>query len=316
MVKNMKTKICILSFLIITGFCCSKSKQASIPGDKQREYANALFNRELYSQAIEEYEKYLDNYEVPPNIQASINYEIGNIYFERINDYENAMSHYLKIKHLFPESNLVNEANKKIIACLERLDKSIDAQQVLKESAMLDPAQIEKQYPGEVIAQIGDTKITLSYLNHLINKEQSSLPPEYRKTSFEKEDKLEFLKRYLMVELLYNSALRKGLDKDKEIIEAVFQAKKNYMANRLVREELQDKIKITQEEMKLYYEAHKDKFAEKDENGEIKKQKSFEESRKEIASILQAEKEQKAMDDLLQRLMAAQNVQIYEDKVK
>ncbi len=301
---------------ILTLFFCSKTKNVSVSGEKQREFANALFNRELYTQAIEEYKNYLENYDVPKNVRASINYEIGNIYFERINDYENAMAYFLKVKYLYPESKLVNEANKKIIACLERLDKSVDAQQALKESAMLDQSQIEKQYPGEVIAEIGDRKITSGYLKYLINKEQKSLPPEYRKKSIKRNDKLDVLKRYLMVELLYNSALRKGLDKDKEIIEAVFQAKKSLMANKLVNEELKNKVKITDEDLKLYYKANKDKFVEKDKKGKVKKQKSFEEAKEEVYNMLKAEKERKAMDDLLQRLMQAQNVKIYEDKIK
>ena len=79
---------------------------------------------------------------------------------------------------------------------------------------------------------------------------------------------------------------------------------------------LQDKIKITPEDLELYYKANKEKFVEKDEKGELTKEKTFQEAREQVASMLQAEKEQRAMDDLLQRLMSAQNVKIYEDKVK
>jgi len=313
----MRKEILLAALLLLSGISCSKNNNNNaISGEKQREYANALFNRELYSQAVEEYKNYLQSYTVPDNIRAGITYEIGNIYFERLNDYENAMAYFLKVKYLFPESNLVNEANKKIVASLERLDKSIDAEQALKESALLDPSQIEKQFPGEVVAEIGERKITISYLNHLINKEQNSLPQEYRKKSIEREDRLEFIKRYLMVELLYNSAVRKGLDKEKEIVEAVYQAKKTYMANRLVGEELRDKIKITNEDLELYYKANKDKFVEKDDEGETTKEKSFEEAREEVFNMLRSERERSAMDDLLQRLMIAQNVQIFEDKIK
>ena len=88
----MQRNIYILLTVILFGMSCSKPRENLVPAEKQREYANALFNRELYSQSVQEYQKYLDNYDVEPNIRASINYEIGNIYFERINDYENAIS--------------------------------------------------------------------------------------------------------------------------------------------------------------------------------------------------------------------------------
>ena len=38
--------------------------------------------------------------------QANVNYIIGDIYFERIRNYRNALAYYEKVKHLYPESSL------------------------------------------------------------------------------------------------------------------------------------------------------------------------------------------------------------------
>ena len=48
----------------------------------------------------------------------------------------------------------------------------------------------------------------------------------------------------------------------------------------------------------------------------MKRQKSFEEVRKEVADDLLKEKQKKAYEDLLQRMMTAEKVEIYDDLVK
>jgi len=103
---------------------CSGSDEPRISPDKKRELANVLYNQQLYPQAVSEYQDYLNRYSLPENEQANIMYMIANIYFDRLNDYENALSYYLRIKYLFPVSNLQAEVSKRIVECLERLKRS------------------------------------------------------------------------------------------------------------------------------------------------------------------------------------------------
>jgi len=312
----MKTSIKIFLLLIPVLLSCSKEKSTNkISVDKKREFANALFNRRLYRQAIEEYKELLQYYNLDKNLEANINYMIGDIYFERLNDYEQALSYYMKVKHLYPESRLVNDSNKKIIQCLERLDRAVDAQQALKEATNLNPDESE-DYPGDVIAEIGDRKITSGYLDHLIQQNMESMPENLKPKKINKQQKLSFLREYIIVELLYNSAKRRGLDKDKDIIEGAFQAKKFLMANKVKEQEFKDKINITEKDLKNYYENHKEEFAEKDDQGNIKEQKTFGEVKEQVYQRVLAEKQTEIMDDLVSRLMDAQEVKIYTDKVK
>ncbi|HDZ12663.1 MAG TPA: hypothetical protein ENH53_10680, partial [Bacteroidetes bacterium] len=136
----------ILTILLLgTAFAagCSK-KQSQRNPDKVREYANALYNQQLYPQAIQEYQHYLNTYNISQGEQANITYTIANIYFDRLHDYQNALANYLKIKQFYPESNLQKEVNKKIVASLERLRRSEDAQQVLNETTSLNPVKHKK----------------------------------------------------------------------------------------------------------------------------------------------------------------------------
>ena len=68
-----------LIFLLFTG--CNQGTKQNISGEKIREYANELYNRYLFQQAVEQYKFYLTHYPVDENEQANITYRIGNIYF-------------------------------------------------------------------------------------------------------------------------------------------------------------------------------------------------------------------------------------------
>jgi len=290
---------------------CSEERGPRFSADQIRAYANELYNRQLYSQAIREYQNYLANYSVNKNEEANITYIIANIYFDRLKDYENALAYYLKIRQLFPESKLQTEVSKKIVACLERLQRSEDAQQALEESAHLIPSKKTKR-PGTVIAKIGDREITQGDLDF----ELQQLPPEIRSEYTSPEKKKEFLKRYIATELMYDTAKRKGLDRDKDVIEAAFQAKKYAMVQKLVEEEIRQKVHINDEDLELYYKANKEKYAEKDKKGKIVRQRPLSEVKSQVAQDLLLERQQAAYQNLIERMLKAENVAIYDDLIK
>jgi len=300
-----------VSFLSILNSCTNEQKLL-IDADKKINLANTYYNNELFHAAIKEYEEYLLNYQVQENKQANIYYLIANIYFERLNDYEKALENYLRIKYLYPESNLQSDVGKRIVNCLERLERSQDAQRVLEKETALKPEEIKEHKPGAVIATIGKKEITQGDLDFEIEQ-----LPTYLQTQFNsRESKVEFLQQYLAEELLYDSAKRKNLDKDKEIIEGAFRAKKSLMAQKILREEIQKMVSINQSDIELYYKANKEKYAEKDKDGKIIRQKTFQESVEQVAQDLFQERQQEAYHQLLERLMKAQDVTIYDKRIQ
>ena len=303
---------CSWLLIVLLGFACQQNgSKPNVEVSKLRDYANALYNRQLYLQAVEEYDKIVQGYGPDESEVANLNYVIGNIYFERIRDYENALTYYLKIKYLYPESTLIDEVNKKMVECLERLDRSADAQQVLEEAALLEPSQAKKSRPGEVIAKIGKRNITTGDLNFEISR----LPPFMKSQLNEKSQKVDFLRQYIATELLYDSAKRKGLESEKEVIEAAFQAKKNFMVQKLLEEEISNEVDVKESDVRLYYNAHRDKYAEKDEEGNVTETKPFEEVKTQVMQDVIREKQKEAYDFLIQRLIRAEAVEIYENKL-
>jgi tetratricopeptide (TPR) repeat protein len=306
--KRVFFAICIITLSI----SCSQQRQPGISGEKIREYANALYNRELYSQAIREYQRYLDFYTVDDQQQANINFIIGNVYFDRLHEYENAMAYYLKVKHVFPESNLVDTVNKKIVECLERLQRSADAKQALDEATSLESESVPESRPGTVVARIGDRDITSGDLDYHIGQ----LPDYVQSQLKEPGAKGEFLRQFIATELFYDAAKRKGVEKDKDVIEGTFQAKKSLMVQKYLQDEILPKITISQEDVDLYYKANTDKYVEKDDKGKVKRQKPFSEVQREVAEDLMRERQQKAYAELLQRMMTAEKVTVYEDRIQ
>lgn len=302
--------------LLLCLFNCGGRNIPDIPAEKQRALANELFNRELYPHAIEAYKRYLDNYSVSDEIRANVLFTIGTIYFERIRDYENALAAFITAKNLYPDSPIIGEVNKRIIASLERLDRSLDAQQALSEAARLDESQVDKKRPGEVVARIGEREITQGDLDFEIRRTLRRLPPEMRPGEFTKEQKLHMLRQHLTIELLFNTARRMGLEKEKEVIEETFEAKKMIMASLLQQREIENKVTVTDADIKLYYTEHMDEFAEKDEKGTIIRRKTLEEAWNEAAAKVHEKKAQQALDDLIERAMKAENVQIFQEKIK
>ncbi len=313
--KRIFFTLFFVSLLIVLTIGCQRAPQNNVPPEKKRELANALYNQQLYRQAVQEYQDYLNTYSLKENEQANIAYMIANIYFERLYDYENALSYYLRIKYLYPDSPLQKEVSKKIVECLERMKRSTDAQQVIEQTAALDESQKPQSRPGEVIARIGKREITTGDFQYELNR----LPAYLRDQVKTREQKLEFLKNYIVQELLYDSAKRKGLDKDKEVREGVLQAEKSLMAQKLLQQEIEKEVnmdKYSNADVELYYKAHKEKYAEKDKDGKVKRIPPFAEVQERVAQDFIQEKQQEAYQRLIERLMKAEQVAIYEQKIK
>ena len=182
----------------------------------------------------------------------------------------------------------------------------------MKESTSLDPAAVQKKRPGAVVARIGSREITQGDIDF----ELSQLPQTIRPQFNSKEKKLEFLNQYILTELLYKSAQNMGLDKDNEVIEAAFQAKKGIMVQKYLKDQIRKEVQIEPADVELYYKANKDKYVEKDKEGNVIREKPFEEIQQQVAQDLMVERQQDVYKRMVERLMRAEGVQVYDDVLK
>ena len=303
--------ITIFSLTILL-FSCRNQQAEQVSPDSKLNLANAYYTNGLYRASVKEYLEYVDNYSIDDARKANTYFTIANIYFDRINDYEKALEYYFKIKYLYPESQLQSEVGKKIVNCLERLQKSTDAARILEKDAALDKSKVIEHKPGQVLAEIGDKKITQGDLDFEISK----LPVYVQEQFTDKKRKKEFLQQLILQELLYDSAKRQELDKDKDVIEGTFRAQKSLMAEKILQSELKNEVNIKPEDVELFYLAHKDRYVEKNDKGEVTRQKELAEVQQQVAQDLSMDRQQQAYQKLADRLMKAENVKLYDNRIQ
>jgi peptidyl-prolyl cis-trans isomerase C len=106
----------------------------------------------------------------------------------------------------------------------------------------------------KVLASVSSKTITLKDFNRRISK----LPPYYQKIV--DKDKKRFLDEIILEILLYEEAMRDGMDNDKEVKDVLREAKKKIITAKFIKTEIEDKIKIADDDIKRFYEADKGEF--------------------------------------------------------
>ncbi len=122
--------------------------------------------------------------------------------------------------------------------------------------ALLSCAKKEEQ-KGPYLAKVGTVKITQADLERDIKN-----LPEFAQKIFEGPGgKEKFLDEMIKKELLFQEALKRGLDKDPEYLRKLEEFKKLTLIGQLLEKEIEAKAKVTEQDVKDYYEKHKDELA-------------------------------------------------------
>ena len=306
----MYGKVSLLLVIALFLVSCGGGSAVGFIGvEKQKEYANELKEKGLYPQAVAEFKKLQEQGGLSGNESANISYIIGKIYMEDLNDYQNALAEFIKVKVLAPGSNLTQEVNTRTIECLERLGKPLEARREMEKASTLNK-KIEMA-KGTIVAKIRDRNITREELD----KELSKLPPYAQEMFKEDSKKPEFLKQYIATELMFDSAKRRNFENDKDIVDKAYQAKKSFMVQKLLEEEIRVKLKISESDLKNYYEANKKAFTEQDKDKK-EVQKSFEEAKEKVYQACAMQKQQEIYGQMIEQLLKAEKVTIYENVFK
>lgn len=119
-----------------------------------------------------------------------------------------------------------------------------------------DTGQKEGQ-KGLSLAKVGNSQITQADLD----RELKSLP-EYAQQIFEGESGMsKFLDEIVKKEILYQEALKKGLDKGADFNKKVEDFKKLTLVSELLEKEIMSRAKVSDQEVRDYFDKHKEDFA-------------------------------------------------------
>lgn len=115
---------------------------------------------------------------------------------------------------------------------------------------------------GAVLAQVDGKPITSDEVQLSI----AMLPDAPRISLTHDKDALRrYVEEYAHKEMIYREALKQGVDKDPEVRRLVAAAEKTIITQRMLDKTLADKVRVTDADLKRYFEEHKDEFTGEDQ---------------------------------------------------
>ena len=306
----------ILAVIIVIGFITTDimiyhSRRITAQGETitaMRRLAATLESHGLWAQAVKEYSKMLDLASFSADERAKINYHIGEIYIDRLSDPEGALPYLLSVKLYSTDSNLSAQADKRIVEAFEKAGRSLDAANFLASAASIEPSHTSTK--EVILAKVGSKTITLRELNDEIQQ----LPPQLQEQFKSNEKKLEYLHSMIARKLLIVAAARAGYDNNPEADLAAQRAREAVILTKYQQKEIDPKIRITEADVRAYYEGHKDEFTTTDKNGK-KSQLSYQEAKDRARAMLEAQKRRESLDEIINKLQQSEGVEIYSDRL-
>lgn len=113
-----------------------------------------------------------------------------------------------------------------------------------------------KKDDSKVVAEINGDKITLQEFNRELDK----IPMELKMFVATQMGKKNYLERLIVKRLLLMEAKKENIEKEKEYQERLSEIKEQLLIEMLLKKKLIKEVKIDEDEIKKYYEAHREEF--------------------------------------------------------
>ncbi len=301
------------------------------PSEKElKDLALKLEKQELGRQAIDAWKEYLSSAVLNGDETAKIWYRIGKIYQEK-GDFDNALDAFYRSESFSRPDDIRNEINRRIQECLESAGRFAALRYELGDRVgeTLGADNNKSITPGSgqrIVAEIGSYKITREELDKKIEDLIESrisglsryLPPD--RINREKENLLKqyssengrrmFLEQYIIEEMLYRKAREDRLAETPQVKDSIKEMERNLLASKVLENAYKDEIKVTETDVKNYYEANKNKYVKK-EKDDTERQLEFDEVRDKATLDLMSEKEKDVQTNLLSQLRKKYNVVVH-----
>jgi tetratricopeptide (TPR) repeat protein len=294
-------QVVTVAAILLTMVSCLGSADNSAALERHKKLAGELRDSKLYEAAIEEYKKLLDYPDVEVKTRGNINYLIGKIYYENLNDFDRAAAYYIRARALDPDGSYINEASKNLVASLEKMGQMLDAKRQLGAATDLEAAP---ERDGDVaVARVGGVPIWLSQ----VEEELQTLPTEVQKQFTSRQAKVEYVHQYVAVELLYRAALREAYDDDPDVKRQQRLLLRKLLVDKYVLDKVMPQVTIDTVDVRNFYVANKNQKYSDAPYDSVKAQ---------VFLDYQAQKANAAFSDYISMLSRAEKVEFYEQNVK
>jgi len=260
----------------------------------QLEYANTLLAKGLNVPGSDALLVYITkSYDLEKKELAVLCYRLGTIYME-LKDYDKALAAFYKSEMLDSEADYKGQMNNLVVEAMENSGRLAQAQYELESRSSL--GQKPKSEEDVVVARIGKREILSSQIDRQINKITPAMQGDFKSP----QGRLKVIKDYVAGEILYDRGKKLGLDRSGKILEYVEDFKKQLVLGQLVQMEVEQNLKISPQDIELYYAANKDKY----------KDKQFEEVKSDVENEYRARKQDELLNQFLAKALEQQEVEI------
>lgn len=274
----------------------------SANSETAKELAGELADNNLYRASIEEYRQVLVDETIDNDTRANVNYLIGKTYYDNLKDYENAAAYMVRARTLNPNGSFYNEAGRMLVESLEKMGRMLDARRELDREVNIDSVKAANE-GKTMVAKINDLPIYLDDVEEQIQL----LPAEMQQKFGGRDNKLQAVQNYIGEKLIYRAAVREGFDRDPEVLKMTDMMGQQIVVDKFVSQKILGDIKIDQSDIRNFYEANKD---------DMFGGKPFSDVRQDVIQAYQKAKAGEAFKNYVGKLMKAENVQIFESKIK
>jgi tetratricopeptide (TPR) repeat protein len=297
--------------------------------DTLKSLALKLENQEINKEAISAWKEYLKVAGLDATETARIWYRIGRI-SESMGDYDTAINAYYRSEAFASPDDIRDEINQRIQSSLEKAGRFAALRYELNDRVGANPDSLKNETQqktgNQVVAEIGALKITREELDKRIEKviaSRLSGLSRYLSTdriNTEKEKLLKqyssesgrrmFLEQYVIEEMLYRKAREDKLAETDEVRDAITEMERSILASKVMENAYKDEIKITETDVRNYYETNKVKYNEKDKDGK-ELTPEFDKVKDRVVMDLMSEKERDVQKALIGKLKEKYNVVVH-----
>lgn len=163
----------------------------------------------------------------------------------------------------------------------------------------------KEEQKGQYLVKINGVTITKEDLK----KEVEALPPFAQKMFEGEEGIARLIDELIKKELLYQEAKKKGLDKDAAYLKKVADSQKLILISALLEKEIEDKAKLSDKDIRDFYEKNKADFMVQGKTIE------FEKIRDMLAQRLTAQKQKEVFDGYVENLKKSYKVDVNKEAI-
>lgn len=249
-----------------------------IPSDDLQATAMKLEDRNLASAGAEAWRQYLDRTSLEPLEQARILYRIGKLLLQT-EQFEYAVANFYLAERLAgaADDDLSRRINMRVRECLQRMGRYSELTREMADRAAAESGADASLAGRQVVAQIGDDKITVADFERMVQTEldreiaaRPGLTPEqadeaHREMSrqlAEPQAKAQFLHQMVASRVLAAEAKQAQLDQSPDYRERLVTFADNLLASMLMTELIATRAVVTPEDAQRFYQANQEDYAE------------------------------------------------------